>query len=443
MRTLHTQLLTSSVAVTIACLAIFVDKLCFAGAVTKPPEVRSSSPHLELLYQRFPEDGQQWELCLLDFPSNKTTLLLSSKETKELGRHTGSEVSFSPDGDMILFEATRRGSAADSRELHQLSEELLDVWALDRKTKQVKRLTHDGQGYFYVEWSPAGRYACAVGKDHWLTDYDLPPISEPGYRTDSYVLDSVTGRRWFVQEDTWTPRWTQDGKALLIKTDDYRLFLWDTRTHKKRLIARNLQSAVSAPDGSQVVYCQTGGTWASYDILTKKTRRLAKGGLTGYFLSFPPRGKLIAYMAESTDTLMLFDVLTGQSRALVKGYGTFYVWSPDGRTLAITNPTRHYGDDPHTTRLMIADAATGVIRDLHTFQDDASVLAWTGDGKSLIVLNRPMKRSRSNDEDHVERLPEELHLVSVSGGVTKRLITLPVTSDYPDVFRHLRLAGKS
>jgi Tol biopolymer transport system component len=162
--------------------------------------------------------------------------------------------------------------------------------------------------------------------------------------------------------------------------------------------AANADPSLS-PDGTRVVfdravldrrsgeYAHGLGMWVASTDGTGLRRLTALGGCP----SWSPDGGRILYVARggalrtirpdgSGDTLLL-------AHAPPCSYPASFVWSPDGRTIALR--------DAPSGRLELLDAATRQLRDVRAFHEVTSI-AWSPDSSQLLVTARPRAHACSS-----------------------------------------------
>jgi len=352
---------------------------------------------MEVLYRRDSEFWKnQWQLCLLHLPSGKVEVLLDRKKNrKQLGAVLGHAL-FSPDGKLVLFAASDSKSPSGvTGEYTYGNDELLDLWLYNRRTKGMRRLTTDRQGYHLRQWSPDGQYVSAHGSRRW-TSLGSPRMGAERPYYDLYVWNARTGRRRLVLEDVMREQWSPDSRRLLALRNDWLLYEWDARTGKKRLVTTDVRDVVWMRNSKGFLYVKTppDGWWYVP----------AAGGPATVFLKSPkeladsadpvlsPDGKRLVYRNSDDDTRVL-TLATGESRpeesrfplANTPGPMPDTRWSPDSTKIAQVADSMYHANEAPGIPLIILDAQTGKSIIQKTFEDKAELMGWSRDSKTIFV----------------------------------------------------------
>jgi WD40 repeat protein len=251
--------------------------------------------------------------------------------------HTFNAVTWSPDGQRL----------ASAFYEDQPGVPVIKIWdATTGKTLLNHRVTEElgGDEPAAVKWSPDGaRIASVVG-------------------STVAVWNATSGQTDWQQQGssyTVTVAWSPDSRRLVSDWGDHTLEVWDARTGSPLLTYHGHSGEVDA-------------------------------------VAWSPDGKTIASAGEDDGLVQVWDAATGKTRLSYRGqyvrrpigrHGlgkpfpiTSVSWSPDGRYLASVQDS-----------VKIWDARTG--KDLTTYAgsffngvNDASVAAWSPDGKTIAML---------------------------------------------------------
>jgi TolB protein len=262
------------------------------------------------------------------------------------------DIRLSPDGSRILFRAC--------------NEVLCDLWIVNADGTGLSRLTDDGTGGLWSDWSPDGtKIAFAHGRptEGWTSAHGIDVINADGM---SRVELSPFGSH---------PDWSPDGTRIVFHnqcglpespdpcTGDSRWNLWvmnSDGTGLTQLTDFGSQPKWS-PDGSKIAFKDSPEqVWIVNPNGTDLTR-LADG----WRPAWSPDGSKIAFTfydrpcevtLNCSINVMNVDG-TGLTRLLHSGVGPYYVlgqleWSPDGRKIAFTmNDWEVYTINPDATGL--------------------------------------------------------------------------------------------
>lgn len=357
-----------------------------SGTLSKrPAKPPVGLPAMEILYTR--TNPPRWQICVLHLTSHKVDVLLDSGKAKQLGSMIGSSV-FSPNGQYVLFTGWPARLPDKAMTEYRGCDEVSDLWILDRRTKAVRRLTTDYQGYTDLHWSSDGRYVSAHGLGGWTTP-DTPPTEAGGRRDTLYVWDTRTGHRTSVLGNANREQWMPGGDRLLALANDWQLYLWDEGT--RRLIASAVDDNMFwSKDGNMLFF-----------------RRHSSDQIW----HAPPSGKPVT-------------VASGHLLAKLKTYFGPIYQSPDGSRSLVVIFSDKYREPPYKTWLTVTSANSGKAARI-ALNDNVEILGWSQDGATIVVLNRTAQQ------------PDRILAVSADTGSIRDLGTLPTsaalgTPDYWD-----------
>jgi dipeptidyl aminopeptidase/acylaminoacyl peptidase len=281
---------------------------------------------------------------------------------------------WSPDGRQLAFLSDRPGP--DTKAGRKKDKEKSQVWVLDRRGGEARRLTDVEQGIEAFEWAPDSHRLVLVIRDR-----------KPEWN-QADTKESKT------EEDVPAP-WVID--RLQFK-QDYRGYLDRRRTHL-----------------------------FVFDIAKGESRQVTFGDYDDSEPAWAPDGQSIAFVSNRTEepdsnyNSDLWLVRPGDPAeepkptqlTLNPGSDTSPVWNPSGTLLAYETTTRPEIVDYAQTHLAVIPAAGGRARVLTADLDrNATAPRFSPDGKELLFLL----------EDHGE---VQLARVPVTGGDVTRLLTGP------------------
>ncbi|MDQ5852728.1 MAG: TIR domain-containing protein, partial [Chloroflexota bacterium] len=200
---------------------------------------------------------------------------------------------------------------------------------------------------------------------------------------------------------------SSDGKLLASGSDDGRITLWDTQTHKvrKQLVVSNrvqnpspVQSVAFSPDGRILASGSGDHAVQLWDVQHGKLVRTLRGHELGLQIAvnsvaFSPDGRLLA-SGEEFGTVVLWDAQSGQPiRTLhLSDIDDVYsvAFSPDGKVLAsgevgsVVLSDIHSGEPIRTLQVSTPSAPYSNVYSV-AFSPDGRLLA-SGDGTGKVVL---------------------------------------------------------
>lgn len=337
------RLATLAVSITVMfMLPRWLFSVC-AGNKTDTP------PRAAIIYTMETGGRFKYRLYLTAWPNPKPKLL----KPKIVGKYgLGDFVAgpgFSPDGTKVLFTANRvlpTGKQVKTDGVYGT-----DLWILYIKGSTAKPLTTDGASYADSQWSPDGRYVCAISAQGHKPPSG--PIDSPAeWKRDLYVWDIATGKRTFISHFVNSVTWSRDSKHLYFesstKTVIYRIPRTGGKPHVVQTPAEFLGSL--SPNGRYLTF---GG---------------ASPGPKGYVL-----------MVKTLGTARLQSFL-GQKGPVMQA---MHLWAPDSRRIAVMDVTDdHY---PMRARLLIVDTLTGRTRLFDNTSNLVGIAAWSHDGNWIAI----------------------------------------------------------
>ncbi|HZE95490.1 MAG TPA: hypothetical protein VE981_00535 [Planctomycetota bacterium] len=215
--------------------------------------------------------------------------------------------------------ATLRADSAWKREI-------VDLTRLDVLHTVVKRYTHS--------IAPAGS-AFAV------FDTNVVRLIDP---RDGREIQTLTGHGGLIHDSGWS----RDGRLVATSGYDETLRVWESATGKQLLNVKPLASfacsvAISPDSKSVAAGSSDDGKLVVVDIATGKSRSFQTPDKILFAVDFTPDGRqlLVNHVIQNpADTsLRVYNVADfTEVKIPVKGHVGSYAVSPDGRTLAWSNP---------------------------------------------------------------------------------------------------------
>ncbi len=277
------------------------------------------------------------------------------------------------------------------------------LWDVE-KAKQVGRLQFsDGRtpGVEVVAFSSDDRTLAAGG-------YELSDRKHPGFLK---LWDRKTGA------ELWTQRlesrvsalaFSPDGKTVAVADGEMgmearhrgvvhnSIRIYERETGKESLqwrieLTSRVRSLVFSPDGRFLRSCGDARTLRVWDVSAKKLvteHRLNEERGFLQSVTFSPDGRLLATSGGFTDTIVLWDAITGTELSKIrveKSMGSALAFSPDGRVLATGSMGLTNVDKPFDYDLHLWDLLTE--RQFRTLRPGTTVdvLAFSPDGRELLT----------------------------------------------------------
>lgn len=334
------------------------------------------------------------------------------------------DAQLSPDGKWVAYVVSRidmKENATDA-----------DVWLVSATGGEPVRLTTSRKSDATPRWSPDGkRLAFISAREERPQLFVISPFGGEAERlTESKT--AVRSFQWspdgrsiaFVADQEPTPeeeKRQKDRDDAIVVDRDFRfarLWILDVDGRSKRMLATG-EGVVSdpqwSPDGKRLAYVSTATPRADDGQLTDVFVIETDSGATPRKLvtnpgpdnspRWSPDGSTIALQQGDSgkvrqDRLTVVSAEGGTPRPVANGF-TYNVaqvaWSPDGRSLLFSAPTRT------TTQLYVVPAAGGTPRALTNLQGTWNGLSWSKDGRTMAAavatLNAPA-------DVHVASLPQ-------------------------------------
>ncbi|HXF98931.1 MAG TPA: hypothetical protein VNJ46_10000 [Gaiellaceae bacterium] len=229
------------------------------------------------------------------------------------------------------------------------------------------------------------------------------------------------------RERRWNPRWSPDGRRLLVSTPAglYVARLDARGAFPKAVGLRRVgrfaggDGADWSPDGTRLTFADGARSRTCSDLYTGRAdgtglRRLSKTRACERQPAWSPDGKTIALQRDTADGYEIVLIDAGGRERRTLGKGTFPAWSPDGHSLAFLVEGGIKIVDPGTGREI------QTLRPPHPYDEPENGLTWSPDGRRLAF----------GFHDPIETFPlTHLAVIAADGSNVERL-TWPTT--FPD-----------
>lgn len=314
------------------------------------------------------------------------------------------DAQLSPDGKWVAYVVSRADMKENATDA--------DVWLVSASGGEPVRLTTSKKSDNAPRWSPDGkRLAFLSAREERPQLYVMSPFGGEAEK----LTESKTAIRSF--------QWSPDGKAIAYVADQEptpeeekkqkerddaivvdrefrfaRLWILDVESRKARMVATGpgvVSDPQWAPDGKRLAYQVAATPRADDGQLTDvfvigadsgaQPRKLVTNPGPDNSPRWSPDGSMIALqMGDSGlvrhDRLVVVSAEGGTPRPVANGflYNVAQVtWTPDGRSLLFTAPTRT------TTQLYVVPAAGGTPRALTNLQGTWGSISWSKDARTV------------------------------------------------------------
>jgi WD40 repeat protein len=205
-------------------------------------------------------------------------------------------------------------------------------------------------------------------------------------RAEVGIAEVVLQRTPFVATAVFSPdgKWLATAAAWVDSPGVVKLR--DVTTGREQVLCKDHSDAVMALtftcDGKALASGDYKGTIKVWDTATgKETATFRDPGARLHSLAFSPDGKLLASAGETRTTL--WDLAAKRKAAVLDGYTSCVVFSPDGRTL-VCGP-----GGAETGQVVLWDVATGKQRAVcQGHNDRVLAAAFAPDGQTLATASR-------------------------------------------------------
>jgi Tol biopolymer transport system component len=159
-----------------------------------------------------------------------------------------------------------------------------DIYLVNLKSKQTRRLTESQDINVRPVWSPNGKMIAYLS---------YSPSSGGGQTAAVHVIDADGARkRRLIDMNTYQVAWSPDGKSLLMQSAA-TVFLvdpWSAKADNPMPVYVNPMDAIFTPDGGKIVFRSNHeGPWSLYtlDLSSKKIKRIS-GNLSASMFCISP-----------------------------------------------------------------------------------------------------------------------------------------------------------
>ncbi|MEO5892740.1 MAG: S9 family peptidase [Ferruginibacter sp.] len=284
----------------------------------------------------------------------------------------------SPDGKWVVYTVSSVDTVKDQRNS--------DIWMVSWDGVETVQLTSSPDGEYAPRWSPDGKYISFISERDGEKAAQVWVMDRRG--GEGKKITSLKG-------DLDEYEWSRDGKKIVmsVKDEDF------SDTAKSKTKAPFVMDRYHFKQDREGWIGNRHTHLYVFNIDTKKTDTLTKGNFDEGSPTWSPDGKQVAFVSNrSTDPdkndnadIWVMDATNG---AIIKQLTTWAGtdqnprWSPDGKWIAYTSSSSEqlftmYGQN----KISVVPAAGGTIRALAaTLDRPVSDIQWTTDGQHITFL---------------------------------------------------------
>ena len=232
-------------------------------------------------------------------------------------------------------------------------------------------------GYVDLDWSPDGTHLVTVSASFADMTAEVGTI-RVWDTSQQELIKAWTGHDG---ENIWTVDWSNNGQFIVTGGADSLLRLWDAHSYEQSQSFSGHSDTILdvniSPDDSRLASASSDMTIRIWDTQTGETERVLSGHLGAVnAVSWSPDGSKIV-SAANDGLVIVWDAISGDILQTFAGHSASVLdadWSPDGTLIATAS-------EDGTTQVW--DPLTGSV--ISNFVGSAHTLAWSPDGKTLVV----------------------------------------------------------
>ena len=300
---------------------------------------------------------------------------LLEKKWEEIG-----EAVWFPDGSGLFITARERGS------------ELFQIWLARYPTGEVRRITNDTDNYRFISLTSDSATVAAVRIDRQSNIWVAPA-------GDTRNAKQITFTNYDADNDQGLS-WTPTGQIVYASKASGKSEIWivDEDGRGQRQLTDDSSSnymPTVTPDGRYIIFVSTRGGGMPHlwkmDVDGGNPRQLTNGPIE-FLPQISPDGKWIVYHSYTSGvtTLWRMPVDGGEPMFLTdKVLDTYSSVSPDGKFVSCLYLHENDGKKNWKIAIVPFDGGPPVkLFDVRPSPISFAPLPWTGDGNSLMYLDR-------------------------------------------------------
>jgi len=224
--------------------------------------------------------------------------------------------------------------------------------------------------------SPDGTKVVFYAGSIWLL-----PISPDTGKPNGTSEKLIEGDSWWYQ----TPvNWCPDSSRFVFYRDR-NLYLYSLRNRTEKQLTKGQDAkwpaGTCSPDGSSVLYLQSGALW-QISFEEREPRKLLDIGPARLRAHFSPDGRWVFYQTGRTLTFLRLEDGIRTGIPLPEGVGTCFSLSPDGKRLLFLRPS---GEWKWLLRFSAASGGKSFWPPVQEVFTPFSVASWSEDGRAVLV----------------------------------------------------------